>query len=224
MDPESVIRDALVNKKNHWRDIKKAVENCEVILYVLDARDPMESINTELDELIDSNSKKILYILNKVDLIPEENAKAWRVQFKKDGKLLIPFQANLSLLNKSVDKEDIQTENGSSKLLKLLFKYSQKFAEKKKTEFISVGVVGFPNVGKSSLVNILRNKPVCATGSNPFLTKKIQEVKINSLVLAVDTPSLILTGLSKGLSLQAVRSATQVEEIKDPISMIEQIT
>lgn len=57
--------------------------------------------------------------------------------------------------------------------MKLLFKYAKKFAEKKESEFISVGVVGYPNVGKSCLVNILKNKPVCATGSSPFITRNL---------------------------------------------------
>jgi len=41
-----------------------------------------------------------------------------------------------------------------------LFKYARKFAEKKDQESISVGVVGFTNTGKSSLINVLRNKVV----------------------------------------------------------------
>ena len=73
-----------------------------------------------------------------------------------------------------------------------LFKYAQKFAEKKEQEYISVGVVGMPNVGKSSMINVLRNKPVCATGSTPFVTRGLQEVKLNSHVYIVDTPSIML--------------------------------
>lgn len=173
IDPDSHLKQSHVNKKSHWRDIKKVVDNCEVIIYALDARDPRGSINSEIEELLTEKGSKVLYVLNKIDLVPEENVKQWVAKFKQEKKTLIPFQANLTIYNKSVDSEKIQTDNGSEKLLKLLFKYAQKFAEKKEAEFISAGVIGYPNVGKSSLVNVLRNKPVCATGSSPFITRAL---------------------------------------------------
>lgn len=54
---------------------------------------------------------------------------------------------------------DIQ-EKSVKKLLEYLFKYAVKFAEKKEQDQISVAIVGFTNVGKSSLINVLRNKIV----------------------------------------------------------------
>jgi len=55
----------------------------------------------------------------------------------------------------------------------ILFKYGKKFLEKKDIENIVVGVIGMPNVGKSSVINVLRNKVVCATGSCPFITRSL---------------------------------------------------
>jgi ribosome biogenesis GTPase A len=40
IDPESELRQANINKKSHWRDVRKVIANSEVVLYVLDARDP----------------------------------------------------------------------------------------------------------------------------------------------------------------------------------------
>lgn len=138
---------------------------------MLDARDPMGTLNLEVDELIHSNAKKLIYVLNKTDLVPPENVKAWIAKFKKEKSLCLPFQANLTVFNKSENADEIQTKNGSEKLMAVLFKYYQKFAEKKQQEYISVGVVGMQNVGKSSLINVLRNKPVCATGGSSFTTR-----------------------------------------------------
>jgi len=53
-----------------------------------------------------------------------------------------------------------------TKLMALLSKYAKKFAEKKSKEQIVVGVVGFTNSGKSSLINKLKSKVVCNTGSH----------------------------------------------------------
>lgn len=223
MDPDTHLKQNQVNKKSHWRDIKKVVENCEVVLYVLDARDPMGSINSEVEELIAEGNTKVLYIMNKKDLVPEENVKEWVAKFKEDKRILVPFQSNLTVFNKKVDEEEIQTTNGSEKLLKLLFKYAQKFAEKKETTYISAGVIGYPNTGKSSLINVLRNKPLCATGNSPFITRSIQEVKVNSAVVAYDTPSVILSKVINENSLETIRSVVQVDEIKNPVIIAEQI-
>jgi len=55
IDPESTLRQANINKKSHWRDIKKVIENADVILYMLDARDPQGTLNTEVDGIIHEN-------------------------------------------------------------------------------------------------------------------------------------------------------------------------
>jgi ribosome biogenesis GTPase A len=74
----------------------------------------------------------------------------------------------------------------------ILYKYAKKFLEKKDIEHLTVGVVGMPNVGKSSIINVLRNKVMCATGSNPFVTRNIQEVRLNSMIVLVDSPGIQL--------------------------------
>ena len=66
---------------------------------------------------------------------------------------------------RSIEEVDEEEEN-LTKLMALLTKYAKKFAEKKSKEQIVVGVVGFTNSGKSSLINKLKQKVVCNTGSN----------------------------------------------------------
>lgn len=107
IDPDAHLKQNNVNKKSHWRDIKKVVDNCEVLLYVLDARDPQGSINAELEGLITEHGNKIIYVLNKTDLVSQENALQWIAKFKKDKRLLVPCQANLSIFNKKAEDESI---------------------------------------------------------------------------------------------------------------------
>lgn len=83
------------------------VDNCEVIIYMLDARDPEGSINSEVMELIEAKGSKVLYVINKTDLVPEENVKEWIAKFKQDKKMLLPFQANLTIF-KGSEKEKLE--------------------------------------------------------------------------------------------------------------------
>ena len=61
----------------------------------------------------------------------------------------------------------------------LLFKYSRKFAEKREQEGITAGVIGFTNVGKSSLINVLKGRIIVPSGSHPFITRTLREVKLS---------------------------------------------
>ena len=74
------------------------------------------------------------------------------------------------------DEENAKEEENSPavKIMTVLFKYAQKFLEKQEKEQIVVGVIGFTNVGKSSLINQLKQKRICNTGSSPFITQKMQ--------------------------------------------------
>ena len=99
-----------------------------------------------------------------------------------------------------------------------MFKYSKKFAEKKEVEEIGVSIVGYPNTGKSSVVNILKNRHICNTGSTAFITKNIQTVKLNRQVTLFDTPAVVQTNAGDN-----IRSAIQVDDIIDPIAAVTQL-
>ena len=73
----------------------------------------------------------------------------------------------------------------------LLFNYSRKFAEKRDQEGIVAGVIGFTNVGKSSLINVLKGKIIVPSGSSPFITRNIRPVKLNVAVTVIDSPGIM---------------------------------
>ena len=89
IDPESELRQANINKKSHWRDVKKVIEKSEVVIYVLDARDPEGTRCEEAELMIKEQGKKIVFVINKKDLVPEENVKAWQQKLKAEKHLCI---------------------------------------------------------------------------------------------------------------------------------------
>lgn len=66
-----------ISKKAYVRDLKKVIESSDVIVEVLDARDPEGCRNKELERQIVSEGKKILLVVNKIDLVPPQNARMW---------------------------------------------------------------------------------------------------------------------------------------------------
>lgn len=115
-----------------------------------------------------------------------------------------------------------------------LFKYARAFAEKKEQESISVGIVGYANVGKSSLINLLRKKPVVPTSSNAFLTRSIKQVRLNNHMTLIDSPGILVQGIitekegsvndpNDSHQMRVLRSALQVDELVNPEKVIQSV-
>ena len=65
------------SRRAYYKELKKVMENADVIIEVLDARDPEGCRNKELEMQAQSQGKKVLLVLNKIDLVPPQNARLW---------------------------------------------------------------------------------------------------------------------------------------------------
>jgi nuclear GTP-binding protein len=83
---------------------------------------------------------------------------------------------------------------------------------------ITVGIVGLPNVGKSSLINSLKRSRVVNVGSTPGVTRSMQEVQLDKKVKLVDCPGVVMLRSSNtGVSV-ALRNCKRVEKMEDVIT------
>lgn len=128
--------------------------------------------------------KKIILVLNKIDLVPAGNADAWLTTLRREFATVL-FKANTqnqnhNLSNASIYKKTLtQREDlandltssskaiGADKLLELIKNYSK--SEGIKTS-VTVGVIGYPNVGKSSVINSLKRSKACGVSATPGFT------------------------------------------------------
>jgi ribosome biogenesis GTPase A len=74
-DPNS--RKMAQSRKAFYRELKKVIENSDVVVEVLDARDPEGCRNKEIEAKAAAGGKKVLLVLNKIDLVPPQNARLW---------------------------------------------------------------------------------------------------------------------------------------------------
>ena len=109
---------------------------------------------------------------------------------------------------------------GSENLINILKNYARVEGSSKTKQQITVGVVGFPNVGKSSLINSLKRSKAAAVGNTPGLTKTMQEIQIDKNIILIDSPGVVLSTKEQSDSL-ILRQAIKVEDIVDPIKPID---
>jgi len=234
-DPNS--KQMAQSRKAYYRELKKVVEASDVIIEVLDARDPDGCRNREIEQQAVAAGKKVLLVLNKIDLVPPQNARLWQRAMRREFATVL-FKASTqnqkdnmatgatlhkkSLINKSdmVDKmTNLSTAVGTENLLNILKNYARIDGEKTKS-LITVGVIGFPNVGKSSLINSLKRSKAAATGNTPGVTKQMQEIQLDKNIVLIDSPGVVLTTTDQTDSL-ILRSAVRVEDLHDPVRPVE---
>lgn len=84
---------------------------------------------------------------------------------------------------------------------------------------IRVGVVGYPNVGKSSIINSLKRSKACNTGSVPGVTRCVQEIQLDKKIKLLDSPGLVLSNSSD----DPLKNVLRVETLRDPVAPVERI-
>lgn len=235
-DQDVVLEKETSNLKAFHKEFQKVFDSADFIIEVLDARDPLGTRCHEVEQLAQKNpNKRIILLLNKSDLVPKDNLAKW-VKYLRNEFITVPFKSstqsqkhNLARSNVNIlaaEEELLKTNKcfGADFLMKLLNKYCH---NKNIKTAITVGVVGFPNVGKSSVINSLKRASVCTVGSMPGLTKSMQSINLDKHIKLLDCPGVIFAKNSldkdnqQSSSVLALRNVIKIESLADPVLPIE---
>ena len=210
---------------------KQVLEAADVILYVLDARDPQATRSKEVERQVmaaQSGSKRLILVLNKIDLVPPPVLKGW-LTYLRHYFPTIPLRASTPASNaRTFDHKDLTVKGTSEALLRALKSYA---ASKQLKRSVTVGVIGYPNVGKSSVINALTSRlsrtqsSACPVGSEAGITTSLREVKVDNKLKVLDSPGIVFP--SESASSKAdheahliLASALPPKHIKDPIPAV----
>ena len=231
-------------KTQKTRHFNKLLSNifstADILLQVLDARDPEGCRSRELEKEFVSKypQKKLVLIINKIDLVPLEICNKWKKVLSNEFPTVL-FKANLqnqrtnlatnTIFSKSFEtRKDIVNEMnksskavGAEKLIELLKNYSRVEAGGKHKTAVTIGIIGMPNVGKSSIINSLLRRKAASVSSHPGHTRVLKQVDLDSKVSIIDSPGVIISAEDETTLL--LRNVLKVEDVLDPVKAVDVI-
>lgn len=184
-----------------WNELYKVIDSSDVILQILDARDPMGTRSPPVEKYLKTEKpyKHLMFILNKVDLVPTWVTQRWVAILSKEYPT-IAFHASLT------------HPFGKGSLINLLRQFAKLHVDKKQ---ISVGFIGYPNTGKSSIINTLRSKKVCKVAPIAGETKVWQYITLMRRIYLIDCPGVVYPS-SETDTEKVLKGVVRVELVQNP--------
>eukprot|EP00842_Homolaphlyctis_polyrhiza_P000057 jgi/Hompol1/1051/HPOL_001161-RA len=206
------MRDPIFTKgqsKRIWNELYKVIDSSDVIIHVLDARDPQGTrcLNVERHIKKEARHKQLVFVLNKCDLVPTWVTEKWKRTLEAEYPT-VAFHASIT------------NAFGKSALINLLRQFSKLHSDKKQ---ISVGLVGYPNVGKSSIINALRGKKVCTVAPIPGETKVWQYITLMKRIYLIDCPGVVYGSSDDTETDIVLKGVVRVENISLPEEHVSQV-
>lgn len=204
-------RDDLFAKgqsKRIWAELYKVLDCSDVVLEIVDARNVPGTRCYHVERYIKKNPHKhLVIIINKCDLVPNWVTRRW-VKLLSEEFPTVAFHAHLT---KSF---------GKSALINLLRQFSKLHADKRQ---ISVGCIGYPNVGKSSVINTMMGTACCKAAPVPGETKIWQYIALTKRISLIDCPGIVYNTTDDDEVETVLKGVVRAERLDAPVDFISAI-
>ncbi len=155
-------------KKGYWMVVRDIIKKCDIVLEILDARFPDLTRIWKLEQLASFYKKPVILVINKADIVSE--AALERIEARYENCNYVIISAKFS--------------NGVFNLIK-------KIKMSVKAENAKVAVIGYPNTGKSSLINRISKGGRAPTSPESGYTKGLQLISGKGHLMLFDTPGVV---------------------------------
>ena len=162
------------------KQLKEQLKRVDVVLEVLDARIPFTSHHPQVKDWIGSKPK--ILVINRVDMIPPNLKQAWQEWFE--------------LEEEQVYFTNAQKGKGIKQIVKAAKDAGKQMNQRRRDRGmrprpVRAVVIGFPNVGKSALINRLVGRKAVASARRAGVTKQLHWVRISDQIEMLDAPGVI---------------------------------
>ncbi|BFI73197.1 GTPase Der [Nanoarchaeota archaeon] len=172
--------------------IKDLIERSDILLEVLDSRFPKACRIRSIEKYIKERNKHLILVLNKSDLVTEDFIEIVMEEFNNEYPTVYVSSKN---------------RKGSRKLRKIIKELG------KDKEKAYIGLFGYPNTGKSSIINLLVGRKRARTSPIPGFTRGLQIIKLSRKFYLIDSPGIVLP---KNEYLLSILGAIRVEKLQFP--------
>ena len=173
--------------------VRKILSSSDVAIEVVDARFPERTRNFEFEGRVKASGKKLLLVLNKADLISLRAAK---------------------LIKRGIEAGGLKTVFVSAKKRQGVARLKSAIAGILGGMPGKAAGFGYPNTGKSSVINMLKGRKSAPTSSTAGFTKGLRNVRIGAKITLIDSPGIIPLH-EHDETLMALLGVKNPEQVKD---------
>ncbi len=175
--------------------MREVIKEAHVVIEVVDARDPVGTRNRKLERLVEEEGKKLLVVMNKADLVPKE----WAEEYKQKSKIPVAFISARERKGTGILRREIK------KLAKELLDDHDR---------VMVALIGYPNVGKSTIINTLKGRRAVKTAPIPGYTRNRHLIKLSNKIWLIDSPGVVPVDDFDEL---VIKGGFPADKIDDPV-------
>lgn len=231
---QSVVLSPFERNVDFWRQLWRTVERSDLIVQIVDARDPLFFLSRDLFAYVkevgkfQNRPKKCILLINKADFVNEQLRTEWDKYWGVHAEFpVIYFSALTEIAKREIVPENLQSaetgdfvlgENfsnlvGADELLEMLTHMGTQLVGEDHGR-VTVGMVGFPNVGKSSVINALLGTKKVSASSTPGKTKHIQTIHLNDEIELCDCPGIVLPSVVSSKAHLVVNATMPLDHLR----------
>jgi len=214
-----------------WRQLWRVIERSDLIIQIVDSRHPLLFRSEDLDKYVKEVSplKNNLVLINKADYLTEEQRIKWAEYLTNNN---INFAFFSAIAEETLEEiEDCNTEDGnvehtcisssktdiltSSQLIDLFRSF-----KRYESEDITVGFIGYPNVGKSSTINKLLCSKKVRVSDTPGKTKHFQTLLLTEDITLCDCPGLVMPSICNSKAGMVLQGILPIDQLRDHVPVI----
>ncbi len=162
------------------KKLTKVISKVDLVIEVRDARIPLSTGHPHLNQWI--RNKKHILVINRSDMISQSSINSWSRWFRYNNQEPLWCDAKRGIGIKEIYKS---TKNSRLSI------DNRRLSRGMKIRPIRALTLGFPNVGKSALINRIANKKVVESARKAGVTRNLRWIRLDNGIDLLDSPGVI---------------------------------
>jgi ribosome biogenesis GTP-binding protein YlqF len=182
--------------------LREQLRAVDAVVEVRDIRIPMATTHPEIPSWI--GDKLRVLVLNRADMVTDAERSKWVAWFKRNGE-------------EHVVLTDARSGKGVKRVAEVALLVSKSVNDKRRAKGlmprpVRTAVIGYPNVGKSALINRLTKSKACASAPRPGVTRNLRWVRIGGDLDLLDSPGVLPPRLADQSAASRLAMANDIGE------------